>query len=139
MTTPASPLKTFKELFDASPDHGVALDLALPAAGGGVVDELLFDVETGAEARRVVAGGEELRAGQHQVALARPFGWGAQAVAEFELGLEEIGLQPGHRLGIEAMFPQGFGGGAGECQLSPRWRARASWYCCLTVGSDSVE
>lgn len=35
-------------------------------------------------------------------------------MAEFEFGLEEVGLQPGHRLGVEAVLAKGFGGRAGQ-------------------------
>jgi hypothetical protein len=89
-------------------------DLALPAACGRVLDELLLDVETGAEPGCVVAGGEKLRAGQHQVALARTLSRRAQAVAEFELGLEEVRLQPRQRFGVEAVLAQCVGGRPGE-------------------------
>ncbi len=92
----------------------MAFDLALPAAGGGVVDELLFDGEAGSKSGGVVAGGEELRTGEHEVAFARAFDGCAQAVAEFEFGLEEVSLQPGHGLWIEAVLAQGLSGGAGE-------------------------
>lgn len=56
---------------------------------------------------------------QHEVALTRAFGRGAQAVAEFELGLEDVGLQPGHRLWVEAMLTKGVRGRAGEGDVWP--------------------
>ncbi len=81
-----------KQLLHASFGGLVSLDFALPSTLLGVGDELVLAVESGSEPGGVVAGGEELRAGQHQVALARSLGRGAQAVAEFEFGLEEVGL-----------------------------------------------
>jgi hypothetical protein len=35
-------------------------------------------------------------------------------VAEFEFGLEEVGLQPGHGVGVEAVLAECVGGRAGE-------------------------
>ena len=81
-----------EELLQASFGCYVPLNLAWPAACSGIVDELLLQLNARTKAGCVVAGGEELRAGQHEVAFARAFGRGAQAVAEFELGLEEVGL-----------------------------------------------
>jgi hypothetical protein len=72
--------------------------LAGPAALVGVLDELLFDVESGSQPRGVLAGGDELGAGQVEVALAWAFGRETQAVAEFEFGFEEVGLEPVHGL-----------------------------------------
>src|SRR5664279_157886 len=57
---------------------------------GGVVDHLLFDGEACLEPRRVVAGGEELRAGEHEVAFTHAFGRCAEVVAEFEFGLDRF-------------------------------------------------
>ena len=79
---------------DAVTGGGVALDLSVPSAAGGVVDELLLDGQAGAESGCVVAGSKELRAGQDEVAFAWPFGGGAQAVTQFKFGLQEVGLQP---------------------------------------------
>jgi len=38
-------------------------------------------------------------------------------VAELELGLEEVGLQPVDRIRIQLVLAQGLGGGSGECQV----------------------
>jgi hypothetical protein len=103
-----------EELLQASLGCFVPLDLAWPSSRGGVVDELLLDLKACAQTGCVVAGGEELRAGQHEVALARPLGRGAQAVAEFELGLEKVCLQPRHRFGIEPVLTKGVRGRACE-------------------------
>jgi len=54
--------------------------------------ELLFDGHAREEPGCVVAGCQELRACEHEVAFARAIGGCAQAVAEFEFGLEEICL-----------------------------------------------
>lgn len=56
--------------------------------------QVLLDFAPGAEPWRVLGRRDELRASQVEVALAGAFGWKAQAAAEFEFGLEEIGLQP---------------------------------------------
>lgn len=93
-----------EQLLDAPLGRCMSFDLALPAAPSGVVDELLLDGEARAQPGCVVAGGEELRAGQHEIAFARSLGGCAQAVAEFEFGLEEVGLQPVHGVGVEAVF-----------------------------------
>ena len=68
--------QVLEELFQASSGCFVSFDLTRPAAGGGVVDELLLHFEAGSEAGRVVAGGEEFGAGQDQVAFAGSFGRG---------------------------------------------------------------
>ncbi len=86
------PAEIYEELLDAVLGGGVPFDLALPAMGGRVVDKLLFDLEAGAQSGCVVAGGKELRAGEHDVALARTLCWRSEAVAEFEFGFEEVGL-----------------------------------------------
>lgn len=109
-----------EELFQASFGCFVPLEIVCPSSRGGVVDELLLDLKACAQPGCVVAGGEELRAGQHEVALARTLGRGAQAVAEFELGLEEVGLQSRHRFGVEAMLTEGVGGRTGEVDFGSK-------------------
>jgi hypothetical protein len=52
----------------------VPFDFAGPAAFVGVLDELLFDLQAGPEPWGVVRGGDELGAGQVEVALAGAFG-----------------------------------------------------------------
>jgi hypothetical protein len=71
-----------------------AFDFAVPAAMGSISDECSFGREASAEAGYVVAGGEELRASQNEVAFAGTLGRWPEAVSEFEFGLEEAGLQP---------------------------------------------
>lgn len=83
-----------EEAADPFGDGLVPFDLARPAAFDGVLGELLFTSEPGPQARGVLARGEELRAAEVEVALAGPFGGCPQAVAEFEFGLEEVGLEP---------------------------------------------
>jgi len=51
----------------------VAVDLAFPAAFPGIVGELFLEAEAFAEPRRVLGRGDELGAGQVEVALARAF------------------------------------------------------------------
>ncbi len=93
-----------EERLDAVASRGVAFDLTVPSAAGRIVDELLFDSKACLEPWCVVPGGQELGTGEHEVALARPFRRCAQAVAEFEFGLEKVGLQPRHRFGVEAVL-----------------------------------
>ena len=115
----------------------VSFGLTVPAAGDGVSYQGSLGVQALSQPRCVVTGGQELGAGEHEVAFAGPFGGGAEAVAEFEFGLEEVGLQPGHRIGAEAVLEQGVRrAGPARVTSGPGWRSRASWYCCLTVGSD---
>jgi hypothetical protein len=87
-----------EQAFEPAGGGGVAFGLAGPAALAGVLDELLLDVQPGPEPWGVLGGGDELGAGQVEVALAWALGGQAQAVAEFELGLEEVGLEPVDRL-----------------------------------------
>ena len=75
-------------------DGVVSFDLAGPAAFNGVLGQLLLAGEPCPQAWGVLAGGEELRAAQVEVAFAGPLGREPQAVAEFEFGLEEVGLEP---------------------------------------------
>ena len=72
----------------------MAFGLAVPAVFGRVEGEGLFDVAAGAQPGRVVGCGDEFGAGEVEVAFAGPFGGKAQAAAEFEFGLEEVGLEP---------------------------------------------
>ncbi|MGW0807885.1 hypothetical protein [Nonomuraea sp. NPDC002799] len=73
------------------PDHGlVSFDFAGPAAFVSVPDQLLFDFQGGPESWGVGRSGDELGAGQIEVALARALGGQAQAVAELEFCLEEV-------------------------------------------------
>ena len=76
---------------------------------------------------------------EHEVALARAFGRGAQAVSEFEFGLEEVGLQPRHSFRVEAVLTKASAAGPSECDVGSELRSIASWYCCLTVGSDKLS
>lgn len=92
----------------------VSFDLAVPASLAGVVDELRFGGQSLLEAGGVGGGVEELRAGEDEVAFAGSFLGQAEAVAEFEFGLEEVGLQPGHGVGVEAVVAQGGGGRSGQ-------------------------
>ncbi len=59
-------------------------------------------------------GGQELRAAQHQLALARPFGRQPQAVPKLQLGFEEVGLQPVHGFLVERVVQQRVGRGPGD-------------------------
>src|SRR6266567_4970687 len=83
-----------EQAFQAPGDRGVPFHLPGPAAFAGVLDELLFDLEPGPQPWDVLGGGDELGAGQVEVALARSFGGQAQAVPELEFGLEEVALEP---------------------------------------------
>jgi hypothetical protein len=91
----------------------VPFDFAGPAALVGVLDELVFNLQTGSQSWGVVGGGDELGAGQVEVAFAGAFGRQAQAVAELEFGLEEVALQPVDGLGGQCPGLQLVGGGAG--------------------------
>jgi hypothetical protein len=72
----------------------VAFDLAEPAAFDDVLGDLLLASQPGSKARSVLARGEELRAAKVWGALARSLGGCTQVVAQFELGLEEVGPAP---------------------------------------------
>ena len=76
--------------------HGalVAFDLALPTVDGGIVREVQLHLVSLAESRCVRWGGHELSAGEIQVALAWAFLRQAQAVAQFKLRFEKVGLEP---------------------------------------------
>ncbi|WP_171075125.1 hypothetical protein [Nonomuraea basaltis] len=103
-----------KERFEP-PSHGcVSFDLASPAPFAGVLDQLLFHLQPGPQAWGVVGRGDELGAGQVEVAFARTFAGQTQAVTEFQFGLEEVALQPVDRLRWESTGLQFVGGGAGD-------------------------
>jgi hypothetical protein len=72
----------------------VSFDLTGPAAFGCVGDELFFGVQPFLQPGDVLRCGDELGAAQVDVALARTLLGQAQAVAELEFGLVEVGLQP---------------------------------------------
>jgi len=61
-----------QEFADAAGDRGVALGFAGPAAFGGILDQLLFDLEAVSQPGAAFAGGAELRAAQVEIALAGP-------------------------------------------------------------------
>ena len=50
-------------------------------------------------------------------------------MAELEIGLEEVGLQPVDRIRIQLVLAQGLGGGSGECQVGVWFHIHAR-YCC---------
>jgi Domain of unknown function (DUF4158)/Tn3 transposase DDE domain len=92
----------------------VAVDLAWPASLLGVFGETQLGLAAGAESRGVLGCRDELGAGEVEVALAGAFARQAQAVSEFELGFEEVGLQPIDRgAGELAGFECG-GAGSGD-------------------------
>ena len=68
-----------KQLLDALAGAVVAFDLAVPSTGSGVEGDGLLDLAAGAEPGRVLGRGDELGAGQVEVALARPLGGQAEA------------------------------------------------------------
>jgi Phage integrase family len=76
----------------------VAVGLAVPAAFLGVAGQLALDLQTLAQARRVLGSGDELGAGQVEVAFARAFPGQAQAVAEFQFGLALLPIYAGLRV-----------------------------------------
>ncbi len=77
-------------------------------------------IRRGPQPRRVVARRHELRTGKHEVTLARAFLGQPQAVAEFEFGLEEVGLQPVHGLRVQPVLAQRLRGRADHDHLGPR-------------------
>lgn len=74
---PSMGVKFDEEFLDAASRSSVTFGFAVPAAGFGVADELFLGAQPGLEAGCVVGGGDELRAGQVEVALAGrpPTGW----------------------------------------------------------------
>src|SRR5246500_5667805 len=76
------------------------LNLPFPAPLSRILNEHLFRFEPCAQPWRVLAGRKELRTVEHQVTFAGAFSRQAQAVAKFELGLEEV--------------EERFGGGTGD-------------------------
>jgi len=96
--------KVVEQLLESVGGVLVSFDFSVPAAFDGVLDEGEFQLVALGEARCVVTGGEEFGTGEHEVAFAGTFLWQAKAVSEFELGLEEVGLQPGHGLRVEAVI-----------------------------------
>jgi hypothetical protein len=92
----------------------VALDLALPAAFSGIVGQLPLQAKAFAKTRCVLRGGDELRAGQVDIALTRPFLGQTQAVAELQLGLVELRLEPVQSALVELTPTQGLCQGTGD-------------------------
>lgn len=79
---PSRGVQVGQQLLEASLGCLVPFDLSGPTSLFGVGDELVFGFEARSDAGRVVAGGDELGAGEHEVAFARPFGGEAQAVPD---------------------------------------------------------
>src|SRR6516164_10964312 len=72
-----------------------------PPAFLGVVGELALKTEAFAQLRRVLGSGDELSACEVKVAFAQAFLGHPQAVAEFQLGLVEVGLEP-----VQGVLPE---------------------------------
>src|SRR3954471_20937959 len=83
-----------KQLLDPGSGAAVPLDLVGLAAALGVRGERQLQLMPLAQAGGVSRGGHEAGAGEEQVALARPLGRQAQAVAQLQLGFQEVGFQP---------------------------------------------
>src|SRR5260370_28387281 len=88
---------------EAAGDALVTVDLAVPASLPGIVGQLPLDAEAVTKPRRVLGRGGALCAGEGEGAVAGAFLGEAQAVAEFQLGLIEAGLEPGE--GVLAGLP----------------------------------
>jgi hypothetical protein len=82
-----------QELADAARNGVVSFDLARPTLAAGLVGKFELGGVALTQPRGVLGCGDELRAGQEQVALARAFGWQTQAVAKLEFGAEEVVLE----------------------------------------------
>jgi hypothetical protein len=63
-----------RQLFDAPAGAAVPFDHTVPATLGGVTSEGLLDLTSGPQPWGVVGCGDQLGAGQVEVALARPLG-----------------------------------------------------------------
>ncbi|WP_326608184.1 hypothetical protein [Streptomyces sp. NBC_01800] len=106
-----------QQLLDAVGGAAVAFDLAVPAVVGGVGGEGVLELAPCSQPGCVDGCGDELRAGQVEVALAGALGGEPQAVAEFEFSLEEVRLQP-----VDGFLGQGSGlqlRAAGPAMLAP--------------------
>ena len=123
---------------DAVAGGGVAFDLSVPSAAGGVVDELLLDGHAHAEPGCVVAGGEELRACEHEVAFARAFGGCRRQWPSSRSVLRKLVCSQDTASGSRRCSRNASAAGPARVTSGPRWRSRASWYCCLTVGSNRL-
>src|SRR5689334_10595771 len=108
----------------------MAFHFAFPPTGLGIADEELFGLESGAEARSVLAGGEKFGTVECEVTFAWAFCWQSEAMAQFQLGFEKIGLQPVNsrflQLAAKERFCCGAGGpvtiGEGALVLTPYLR-----------------
>ncbi len=100
----------------------VPLDLTVPPTCSSIKGKRPLDLAPGSQPGCVLGRGDELGAGQVEVALAWALGGQAQASAELKLGLEEVGLEPvdgGVREGVVAQFL----GGRPSTVLRDRTRA----------------
>jgi hypothetical protein len=85
-----------QKLFDATHRAAVSLSLASPSMVRRILDQFEFAGAPGAQTRRVFIGGDEFSARQVEVAFTWTFLRQPQAVAQFELGLEEVRFDPIH-------------------------------------------
>ena len=83
-------------LLNATHRAAMPLNLATPPMVRCVLDQFELTGATGAQTWRVFAGGDEFGAGQIEVAFTWTFLRQPQAVAQFELGLEEVRFDPIH-------------------------------------------
>ena len=104
--------KIRQRALDARNHAGMALSFAGPTPFISIRDQGYLDLAAAAEPRSIGGRRDELRARQGQVALARNFLRQPKASAELQLGLEEVGLQPFHRVLVE-------GPGADRVRIAP--------------------
>ena len=92
----------------------MALDFALPAAGVRILDEGLFGAVPPPQPTRVQGGGDELRARQVKVALARALGGKPQAMTKLQFGFQEVGGEPLDGIGTDGAGAYRLGGRPGD-------------------------
>jgi hypothetical protein len=87
----------------------VSFNFAWPATFADVVNEFGFAVEAFSPPRRELGCGDELGAGEVEVAFTWTFLRQAQAVSEFQFDFVEVGLEPVDRLLVELAGADGVG------------------------------
>ncbi len=119
-----------EELLDARPRAIVSFSFAYSASNTRVVRQADLPEATFAQPRCIFGCGDELCAGQIEVALARAFLGQPQTMTEFQFCSEEVGFQPRERIRWHRTRSKRRGQGPGD------QRARAEYLLVILAHAD---
>jgi hypothetical protein len=86
-----------QQLFESTRRATMALHFTVPAAARSILDQFQFPPPPFAQTWRVFRGGDEFGTAEIEIALTWSLLWQPQAMAQLQLRLEEIRLEPIYR------------------------------------------